>query len=76
MTINKLTPTEHAILYFESSSNVYRRHPDIKPQELDRLVRVEMYSMSRSYARELISKFLLSLQTIYHGDALMIKDEN
>lgn len=52
MTNQKLTPTEHAILYFESTGNVYRGHPDIKPKELDRLVRVEMHSMSRSYARE------------------------
>ena len=76
MTTNKLTPTEHAILYFESTGNVYRRHPNIKPKELDRLVRIEMHSMNLTEARELISKFLLSLQPIYHGDALMIKDEN
>ena len=75
VAMDKLTREEHAILYFESSSNVYRRHPDIKPREVDKLVQIEMHSMNLTEARELVTKLLMGLQTKYHGDALMIKNE-
>ena len=75
MTTERLTPTEHAILYFESSSNVYRQHGNIKLEEVDRLVQIEIHSMNLSEARELVSKLLLGLQTKYYGDALMVRDE-
>ena len=75
MTLSRLTPEEHAILYFESASNVYRRHKNIKPKEVDKLIQVEMHSMNLTEARELLTALLLGLQTKYHGDALMIRDE-
>ncbi|MEL6494106.1 MAG: hypothetical protein AAFQ41_03155 [Cyanobacteria bacterium J06623_7] len=75
MTLTRLTPDEHAILYFESASNVYRQHKNIKPKEVDKLVQVEMHSMNLAEARELITKIKMGLQTKYHGDALMIRNE-
>ncbi|MEM6613265.1 MAG: hypothetical protein AAF652_13615 [Cyanobacteria bacterium P01_C01_bin.72] len=75
MTPTKLTPEEHALLYFEAASNICRLHGDIPPGEVDKLVQVEMHSMNLTEAMELLTRIKMELKTRYYGDCLMITDE-